>query len=277
MWEPWSPGFCFSQLPRLQREKETPPGPGPKEGVPGQAPTPPAGRAQAAVKKGRQADTGAVTIFTWSRQLPILAVVENLASLHSLPIRPLLSPLGTRVHPGPVCSLTRSFTAAKIRKVLLEGQEVRELVLGCSLIGITRWQLEHEASSRLWEPHTAQPDLICPRSGHGAVKKAQLRTPQTCLSPSGNGSNIHSVAEDKPLSVAPASFLPAPNFTFSASRSPVYSEPRLCQARLPTLAPNVEGCQPLRLCRVPVFSAAHPAVRLLRSDVISESSPSLTF
>ena len=54
---------------------------------------------------------GTVALLSRPRQLPILAVVEHLASL--CPQVRLLPPLGVRVRPGRVHIPARSFTAAE--------------------------------------------------------------------------------------------------------------------------------------------------------------------
>lgn len=60
---------------------------------------------------------GAVAFLVWPCQLPILAVVEHLASLCARVRLPLPS-LGVGVGPGHIHILARSFTAAETGQVV---------------------------------------------------------------------------------------------------------------------------------------------------------------
>lgn len=60
---------------------------------------------------------GAVAFLVWPCQLPILAVVEHLASLCARVRLPLPS-LGVGVGPGHIHILVRSFTAAETGQVV---------------------------------------------------------------------------------------------------------------------------------------------------------------
>lgn len=67
-------------------------------------------------EKGSAGQRGAVALIVWPLQLPVLAVVEHLASLCPL-VWPLPPPLAVGVHPGHVHIPARSFTAAETGKV----------------------------------------------------------------------------------------------------------------------------------------------------------------
>lgn len=88
-------------------------------------------------EEGCAGGRGAVALVLRPRQLPVLAVVENLPS-PCPPVQPPPPPLGVRVRPGHIHVPARSFTAAKTGKVLVsktrreEGQD-----LGRGLAGVT--------------------------------------------------------------------------------------------------------------------------------------------
>lgn len=66
----------------------------------------------AVCEEGRAGQWGAVVLAAGPGQLPVLAVVEHLASLRP-PVRPPPPPLGFRVWPGPLGAPAGSFTAAE--------------------------------------------------------------------------------------------------------------------------------------------------------------------